>query len=280
MAQGISRPDPYSLAAGAAGTVGSGAWTDIAGLSVRSAAINPALKTLVLITFGQSQLGNVMPSAFVPTNAAVIDQISLFDGALYNVAGRLLGCTNSSSPSCVGNIAAKVADLLVTNVRFDRVIIGAVAVGGTTMDYWASGGSLSDRLTVIMRRLAARGITTATPGVTFAALVGIGESDGSAGTLAATYTANFNSAVSVLNGAGFSGRYFLTRETWLGGVTYATIQNAQVALVDNVNIFSGGDWDSLNAANRQADNTHFNDVGGLAAALLAYNAMHASGAPF
>jgi hypothetical protein len=37
--------------------------------------------------------------------------------------------------------------------------------------------------------------------------------------------------------------------------------------------------DTLNATNRLADNTHLNDTGAAAAALLVYNAMHASGAP-
>lgn len=252
------------------------AWVDKSGLTVRSATINPALKTLVLVVFGQSQLVNVLPSAYVPTNASVIDHLNVFDGALYNIVGRLLGCGTGIG---IGNIASRLADLLVTNGRFDRVIIATVAVGASLIADWTTG-IFSDRAIVAVRRLAARGITPATTGVTFACLIGLGESDGAAGTSAVAYTAGINAAIANLNAAGFSGRYFLTRETWLTGVTYPTIQNAQVALVNGSTIFSGGDWDSLDATNRQADNTHFSDVGGAAAALLTYNAMHASGAPF
>jgi hypothetical protein len=36
----------------------------------------------------------------------------------------------------------------------------------------------------------------------------------------------------------------------------------------------------LQGNNRNSDNTHLNDTGAAAAALLVYNAMHGSGAPF
>lgn len=277
MPYGISPPDPYVMQSGFAG-----ANVDVNGLTVRSAVINGSLKTLVLLALGQSQLGNVMPTAYVPTNSGVVDNLNPFDGALYSITGRLVGCTNSVPPTGggFGNIATKVADLMVTNGKFDRVIIANVAIGGTFAAQWGTG-NLSDRTAVAMRRLAARGITPSTTGVTFAALIGVGESDGAAGTSAASYSASINSIISATNAAGFSGRYFLTRETWLSGVTYSTIQNAQSALWNGTTIFSGGNWDSLDATNRQAgDNTHFTDTGGAAAALLTYNAMHASGAPF
>jgi lysophospholipase L1-like esterase len=55
------------------------------------------------------------------------------------------------------------------------------------------------------------------------------------------------------------------------------VQAAQVGIVDNVTIFSGGDLDSFNATYRQADNTHPNDTGAAAMATAVYNAMVASG---
>lgn len=44
--------------------------------------------------------------------------------------------------------------------------------------------------------------------------------------------------------------------------------------------WAGANADSLNATNRQTDNTHFNDTGMASLATLIYNAMHASGAPY
>ena len=58
------------------------------------------------------------------------------------------------------------------------------------------------------------------------------------------------------------------------------MQAAQVALANGTTVFAGGDLDTLNATNRQADNTHFNDTGAAAAATLIWNAMHASGSPY
>lgn len=274
--RGISPPDPYLMVAD---PMIFGANLGINGLSVRSAVINPALKTLVLITVGQSQLANTAPTIFVPSNSSVIDNFNIYDGALYSIAGPLVGCTGIAGVSNA-NVASKIADLLVTNGKFDRVIIVPIPVGGTQAVNWTLGGGYDDRVVVAMRRLAARGITPNTTGVTFAMIWGDGESDGLAGTSAVSYTASFNAMLSIATGAGFSGRVFVTRETWFLGTTYATIQGAQTALVNGTTIFSGGDWDSLDATNRQADNTHWNDTGLAAAALLTYNAMHASGAPY
>ncbi len=75
-------------------------------------------------------------------------------------------------------------------------------------------------------------------------------------------------------------RWFPAKETWLAGSVSAAIQNAQVSLVDGLTVFAGPDMDSMNATFRVADNTHLNDAGAAQAALLSYNAMHASGAPF
>lgn len=272
MQRGTSSPDPFTLATNA------GSWADVNGLSVRSAVINPAVKTLVLLGIGQSQLGNTSPTVFVPANSSVIDNMNIHDGALYSIAGRMLGCTTTSGGN--GNVLAKIADLFIADGRFGRVILVPVAVGGTVAGNWEPTGGYEDRIPVAMRRLAARGITPTTPGVTFGLLWGDGESDGQAGTTAVNYTASFNRMLTIATNAGFSGRVFVTRETWIAGTTYSTIQNAQTALVNGTTIFSGGNWDSLDATNRQADNTHWNGTGLLAAGTLTYNAMRASGAPY
>jgi hypothetical protein len=127
-------PDPYVL-----NDTIAPAQASATGLVARSLAINPALRTLVLITAGQSHFCNTQPSLFVPVNTAVIDNFSIYDGAAYNIGGQMLGCTNNVTSATPGNASARVADLLVTNGKFDRVIVVPIAVGGTYVSDWATG---------------------------------------------------------------------------------------------------------------------------------------------
>jgi hypothetical protein len=63
-------------------------------------------------------------------------------------------------------------------------------------------------------------------------------------------------------------------------VTNSTIQAAQAAVRDGVNIFAFDNMDSLTGANRQADGTHLSAVGAIANATQKVNALTATGAPF
>lgn len=272
MRGGFSPPDPFILTEMPTGP----AYRDTNGKTVRSLVINPAVKTLVLITAGQSNWESTNPTLYTPANSTVVDNFNIYDGAAYSIAGPLLGTT--SSPLGAGNLGARVADLLITNGKFDRVILVPIAIGSTSVSDWGTG-NLKDRVGVAMRRLAARGITPATTGVTFSLIWGQGENDTLAGTLQAAYTSSLNSFVSNAQAAGMSGRIFVTLESWNAGSTSSAVRAAQAAVVTG-SVFQGGDMDTLNATNRQADNTHLNDTGAAAMATLQYNAMHASGAPF
>lgn len=266
---GVAPPDPYVIDDSFA--VGS---RDTNPLSFRSPVINPALKTLVLIVAGQSNAANIVPTRIAPTNVSVIDQMNIYDGALYSVRGDLLGCSNDDTH---GNMNVQLADKFISNGIFNRVIIADIAISTTTIAQWSTG-TLSTRIPVIMRRLAAAGITPSTTGATFAFLWEQGESD--SGTAQATYQSAFGTIKSNLLAAGFSGRIFIAEQTMLNGVTNATVEAAQIALVDNTSIWSAGNMDALTGTNRQSDNTHWSDTGAPNAATAVYNGMHASGAPF
>jgi hypothetical protein len=274
-------PDPYVLRAfGASDNFAGISWKDTNGLSRRSSAINPALKTLVLISSGQSPWANVCPTLYLPVNAGVIDQMNIYDGELYSIGGPLLGSSYVAALG-PGNITARLADLLVTNGKFDRVIVVATAIGSTTASMWGDPtGDLYNRLEVAMARLASRGIVPGMPGVTFACIWGLGENDDAIGTSQAAFMASAGSFLSKLQGTGFKGRIFIPQESWIGGATSSVIQAAQAALVNGKNVFSGGNLDTLTAASRQADNTHWNDAGAASAATLVCNALHASGSPY
>ncbi|MDN5003806.1 hypothetical protein ACFQZO_23500 [Bradyrhizobium sp. GCM10027634] len=274
--RGVSAPDPYTLDETGIGpsNVGGGPSHNVGSLTLRSQTTNPAQRTLVLIIAGQSNAANVVPTRVAPTNASVIDQINVYDGAIYSVRGDMVGCSNDDTH---GNMNVQLADKFISGGQFDRVIIGDVSISTTTISQWSTG-TLSTRVPVLLRRLAARGITPASTNVTFAFLWQQGESD--TGTTQLAYQTGFGVVQSNIVAAGFSGRIFVAKETLLSNTVNATIQAAQVALVNNITIWSAGDLDALTGANRQGDGTHWSDTGAPNAATALYNAMHASGTPY
>jgi hypothetical protein len=294
MAQEISAPDPFVMFDTQRIGYQQGTapfrpgWADTNGKNLRSLTINPAVKTLVLISAGQSNRQNISPTLYIPTNSTVIDNFNVYDGAAYDVNGPMVGTNYVPDLASggvnfgPGHVMARVADKFVSNGIFARVIVVPIAIGGSSIADWDPGaaGVLANRIPVAMARLAARGITPATTGVTFGLEWGQGENDNLAGTTQAAYQAAWGRIVAGAQAAGFSGRFFVAKETWDAGNTSAVIRAAQTAVVDNVTTFASGDIDTLNGSNRYADSTHLNDTGAAAAATLIYNAMHASGAPY
>lgn len=219
----------------------------------------------VLLIAGQSNVSNNMTSAYVPTNA--VYNLNIYDGAVYASKDGLLGC---SGPA--GNFAGRLADKLINAGLFSKVVLVPVAIDGTTVAQWNTSANFGNRITVAIRRLAARGLTTT------AALWGQGESDH--GTAQADYQAAFVSVVTNSRSSGYAGPWFIAKQTWFSGAVDATIQAAQVAVVNHPSgIWAGPNADSLDGTNRY-DNTHFNDTGADAYAGLWQTALHAFGSPF
>lgn len=279
MYQMAAPPDPYVLNDTLALTANN--YRKTTGLTPSLFTPNPAQKTLALIVAGQSNWTNVTPTLYTPNASAL--QLNVYDGAIYAIADKMLGNSDEGSSFGPGNISARVADkLLIANGgTFDKVVVANIAIGGTAVSDWGSSGTLYDRSIVAMRRFAQNGMTPGATGVSFAFLWGQGEQDTGLGTGTSAYQTALSGIISHLQSAGgFTGRFFICKETWSGGTTSSNVQTAQINVIDNVTIFSGGNLDSLNATNRYADNTHFNDTGAPAAATLVFNAMHASGAPY
>jgi hypothetical protein len=279
-----SKPDPFRLGVSERNDsqISNTGWADTASKPVRSRTINTGIRNLVLLTFGQSNCENVAPTAYTPTNGTVLDQLNILDGQMYAATDPLLGASAAASGGTFGpaNIATRLGDLLITNGKFDRVILVPFCIGGTSVATWGSTGPLFPNAKVAMARLAQSGIGPGMTNVTFAALWMQGESDH--GTGQATYQSIFGTISAALFATGFNGRIFVNEETWLSGTTDANVQAAQLAIPNSATpgTWAGANADSLGAGSRQADNTHFNDAGMASLATLIYNAMHASGAPF
>jgi hypothetical protein len=192
---GFNAPtDPYVLNDSFYRNSTSGAFPNLStsGLALRSLSISPALKTLILITAGQSLVcNNFGMTVYIPTNSSVVDNFNIYDGAAYEFGPTsALGCSGSGR----GNSAPRIGDLLISNGKFDRVITVPIGIGSTPVSEWAAG-SCSDRVRVAMRRLAARGIKPGTTGITFAMVWGQGEQDNLDATSQANYTSRLNAFI-------------------------------------------------------------------------------------
>src|SRR5882724_7979601 len=114
-----SKPDPFVMGENprpdsSFNNVGN---QDTNAKTTRSLAINTGIRNLVLITAGQSNYESVAPSAYVPTNASVLDNFNPYNGQMYAAADPLLGTTLAlpGGTAGPGSVSLRVADLLVTN---------------------------------------------------------------------------------------------------------------------------------------------------------------------
>jgi len=283
MLGGVAPPDPFLLYDTSSNWQNTLTHRATASRTARSATINSGIDNLVLLVCGQSLLTNVGPTIYTATNASAIDNLNVYDGQLYDPGGPLLGCAYAnyagSYPSLgPGNVGLRVADTLVTNAKFDRVIIVPLSIGNTNISQWGdSGGIHADRTVVAMARLAARGITPGITGVTFADIMAVGHRDHADGTSQAAWEASYDTYQTTLRATGFDGRSFVCLES-ASGQTSNNTRSAQAAVVNGTTIFSGGDIDSNTIAT--SDGTHPSDAGSATMATIIYNAMVASGAPF
>lgn len=267
----ISAADPYPMPEISSGVFGD---SDISGdtLSTGGQTLNGGIRNCVLITAGQSNIANNATSLYVPTNGTKVDNLNPYNGATYAYKDPIMGCSGTLGVG-KGNPAGRLADKLINANKFDRVIILPIALDGTSAADWQN--TLYPRMRTAFRRLAYRGMTAT------AILWGQGEQDNFLGTLQGSYTTTMSAVIGASRADGFSGPWFIAQQTWRAGVTSAAVQAAQAALVNHSsNIWAGPNSDSLDATNRQADNTHWNDTGADAYAGLWQTALAAFGAPF
>lgn len=255
-------------------------YNDIHLRTPRNLTINTGVRNLVLITDGQSVMESISPTAYVPVNAAAIDNFNPYDGAIYPYQDPALGVSYGGFAAicCAppnggpGGITGRLADLFISNHEFDRVIAVPIASGGSTVQDHATG-PLTNRLCVVMARLKVRGIVPG-PNVTFTIVWGQGESNNN-NTTQAVYQTALLTIISNVQACGFVGRIFINLET-LTNLTWPPVRAAQAAVVNGTTVFQGADMDTIGG---RYDGVHPGDAASAAMALAIYNAMHASGAP-
>lgn len=270
-----SVPDPFASSFPAASNEFFSGY-EINGKTRVSSAINGAIRNCVLLIAGQSNVCNNFPASYTPTNVGKVDNFNIYDGAVYSAADPLLGTAREAASLGRGNFSGRLADKLINANKFDRVILVPIGIGGTLVSDWETG-FCKDRMRVAINRLAAGGI------VPTAVLWGQGEQDNFASTAQAAYQTSLTNVIANARAAGLGSTipWFIAQQTWNSGTTSAAVQSAQAAIVNvGSRIYAGPNADSLNATNRQADNTHFNDTGSNAYAGLWQTALGLFGTPF
>lgn len=270
----ISAPDPYLIAFK---NQTFPDWNNTKNKTQVSAVLDGAKRNILLMVAGQSNLCNLNPTPFVPTNTTKIINFNLLDGAAYQAVDPLLGVTNNSLTVPAGCPAGRIADTLITNNVCDVVWLLMVAEGATAIADWNTGGLVADRIPAMVARLAARGIPASRiDGVIW----GQGETDTTNGTSQAAYAASLSSVITNSRTAGITAPWFIAKQTYNVGTISAAVQAAQVGIVNHgLGIWAGPDADSLGSGSRY-DNLHFSDAGAASYAAAWVTALHLFGAPF
>jgi hypothetical protein len=238
-----------------AGNAIAAPYTSTSGKTSKSSSITGGEKTGVFIVAGQSLAGNHGQSLYTPSNGKA-HLLNVYNGVVYDSPDPLMGASGSA-----GSWVSRFSDKLITAGIFTRVIVVPVAIAGTPIADWSPRGPLNQRLRVAYLRIRSLG-WVGNADVSIGAILALGETDSSGGTSQANWQADFSLVKGTLDGLGFTGKWFVAKETMLSNATNSTIQAAQAAVVDNVRVFAGANTDSLTGGtNRIGDGTHLTDTG-------------------
>jgi len=260
------RNDPFAYES----PIGSLPNIDTTGLTTAVPALDPLKRNFLAIVYGQSLGTNRNPTTYTVTNPTKVHQANWAgDRLLYQHKEPMLGCTSvSSSVSLWG----KVGDMLIDNNIFDRVIWCNVNAGGQKVESFAPGGLLGMRIAVAFNVLRSLGYS----GSDVSAVISmIGETDSQHGTDAASYKASCRETMRVARLFLFTGPWFVPQETHIGGVSHATIRQAQADLWLEAGFVAGPDFDALGTPYRSVDNVHLNASAYNPAAQMWYDAIRA-----
>lgn len=234
-------------------------------------AIDPNEETFVGVIEGQSLAAAHVQGTYVPTTK--VDMVDLLGGKqLYRFKEPMIGTSYYSAghnnwPTDYETVWGKLADLingtLVKNGRVVRRVIWCNAsYGGVSAADLAPGGILGNRIPLAFRALRLMGIA---PSRVDAVFTMHGEGDGALGTPKATYKSLRFSTIQSARDIGFTGPWFVPKETYALDIVSSTIRDAQAEMAGTNGVVAGPDFDDLGQAyryhNDQNQYTHLNAAG-------------------
>jgi len=226
-------------------------------------------RTGVIVVIGQSLSVNSVPTPYTPVQANV-DQINIWSGKCYKAQDPLLGINMGwADGHTYGSWMSRMADNLVAHGKFDRVVIVPMAVGNTRADQWASDTAapyLKKNINVVALRLQNAGLACT------AIMWGQGESDTSAGTSQAAYSASLAVIINEFKRAMPACPILIAQEAYYYGAINTAVLAAQAAAVNGTTVFAGENVELVPPSGR-FDNTHLSDAGAVQRAALAEAAL-------
>ena len=276
----FSAPDPGNIFYETGGIANTTVYRDFTGRTTRSLAINGSEDTLIMICAGQSLSTDLITDTFSPTNGTKLDNYVWFNGTNWAAQDALLGTSWNGSTATSHNFNFRVADGIISNGKFDRVIIVPVAMSGTTVNLWVNDfvGEPTGYYRMVqtaIKKLKAQGITGTTTGVKWLFKWNQGESDTQQSTTQGNYTTDWNKLKALVSVDLPQMKFMIAKETRYIGNNSAAVQAAQAAAVNGVDTFVGEDMDSIGAGGREGDDTHLNATGGNSAATMGIAAITA-----
>lgn len=240
------------------------AFQNLDGKAIRSSRLVEGERTKIIVGLGQSNSANSENALYTPTNTAKIDNLNVYDGGIYSGADPLLGAGFYSAGGCW---QTRLADKLISGAFCDRVILGPIGRGSTSVLDWTPGGFMYPSLAAVCRRFSALGLTIS------AFLWVQGEDDH--GMAQDVYRDALMAMINSTRADGFVAPWLIGKSTYTQGNTDANVRAACASVVNGTTIFAGADTDGLVGANRY-DDVHFSATGANAAADLWASAVTAA----
>lgn len=216
--------------------------------------------TGVFVTIGQSRIANNSASGsvqYVCTNLGKCINLNPYDGQFYTADDPVLGASASTGFMRAG-WHGRLCDKLINAAKYTQVVMIPIAMGGSSVTDWDSGGIYHDRIRAASALLTAMSITPT------AWLWQQGTTDSINGMGQTTYQTALRSIISYQRG--LSGR---STDKWMialdtihdADVTSSALRAAQTAVAGDSNNSLGPDCDTLTLAGAFSDGTHFTNTG-------------------
>ena len=226
--------------------------------------LQPDGKTMIALTFGQSNAANNGQNPYTPHNAAVYNY---YGGKLYKAKDPLFGATREK-----GSVWSRLGDMLIDSGLYTKVIFIPIAVGGSEIACWTSGDCFK-KLQQTLNMLDSQHIH----------LTHIfwhqGETDNLKNTREATYKEQLGMILKKLRKTQSADLYVSIASYHPGATSKplgvdTVIQKAQQSFInENKGVLQGPDTDVLIHAIHRYDGVHFSDFGMNAFAQLWWKAI-------
>lgn len=211
---------------------------------VSCSSINQGAKTLVLLTFGQSNAANSVEGTYIPSHPVY----TAYNGRCYHTIDPVLGAAGHKS-----SVWPRLADKILATTSYSNVILLASGVGGSRISSWQQGQSNYEYMFDQYTQAATSGIH---PDL---ALFHQGEAD-----LNLTYETYLTSLISMttsLREDSITVPLYIARASYCFGISSSSILNAQtdttLLLPD---VYLGPNTDTLDSSYRY-DDCHFTAEG-------------------